>query len=108
MDWLQQRSPQGHTHSIQGYTPDFAHDTIKEAYHNSSILPVNKWSITFGTPLTLQLEQTTITMEAWLLQDQVEQKHLANTLTQERRKQGTITRFLLSRTRGRCLDKPPG
>ena len=37
---------------------------IKQAYHNSSTIPVNEWSITFGIPLTLQLEQTTATMEA--------------------------------------------
>ena len=56
---------------------------IKEAYHNSSTIPVNKWSITFGIPLTLQLEQTTTNMEAWLLRYQAGQKHLANILTQE-------------------------
>ena len=71
---------------------------IKEAYHNSSKIPVDKWSITFGIPLTLQLEQTTDIMEAWLLQYQAGQKHLANILTQERQKQGTITRFLISCT----------
>ena len=80
---------------------------IKEAYHNSSTIPVNKWSITYRIPLTLQLEQTTATMEAWLLQYQAGQKRLVNILTQERRKQGTITRFLTSRTRGCCPDKPP-
>ena len=35
---------------------------IKEAYHNSSTIPVDEWSITYGIPLTLQLEQTTATM----------------------------------------------
>ena len=81
---------------------------IKEAYHNSSTIPVNKWSIIFGIPLTLQLEQTTATMEAWLLQYQAGQKILANILTQERQKQGTVTRFLISHTQGCCPDKPPG
>ena len=81
---------------------------IKEAYLNSSTILVDEWSITFGTPLTLQLEQNTATMEAWLLQYQAGQKRLANILTQERRKQGTITRFLITRTRGRRPDKPPG
>ena len=57
---------------------------IKEAYHNSSTIPFNKWSITFGIPLTLQLEQSTATMEAWLLQYQAGQKCLANILSQER------------------------
>ena len=71
---------------------------IQEAYHNSSTIPVDEWSITFGIPLTLQLEQTTITMEARHLQYQAGQKHLANILTQERCKQGTITRFLISCT----------
>ena len=71
---------------------------IKEAYHNSSTIPVDKWSITFGIPLTLQLEQTTTTMEARLLQYQAGQKCLANILTQERQKQGTITRYLISHT----------
>ena len=81
---------------------------FKEAYHNSSTIPVNKWSITFGIPLTLQLEQTTANMEAWLLQYQARQKRLANLINQERRRQGTITRFLISRTRGCRPDKPPG
>ena len=75
---------------------------------NSSTIPVDKWSVTYGIPLTLQLEQTTATMEAWLLQYQAERKRLAKILTQERRKQGTITRFLISRTQGRRPDKPPG
>ena len=81
---------------------------IKEAYHNSTTIPVDELSITFVIPLTLQLEQSTATMEAWLLQYQAGQKRLANILTQERRKQGTITRFLISRTRGCCPVKPPG
>ena len=29
---------------------------MKEAHNKSSTIPVNKWSFTFGTPLTLQLE----------------------------------------------------
>ena len=57
---------------------------IKEAYHNSSTILVDKWIITFGILLTLQLEQTTATMEAQLLQYQAGQKHLANILTHER------------------------
>ena len=81
---------------------------IQEAYHNSSTILVDEWSITFGIPLTLQLEQFTAAMEAWLLQYQTGQKRLANILTQERRKQGTITRSLISHTRGCCPDKPPG
>ena len=81
---------------------------IKEAYNNNSTIPVDKWSITFGIPLTLQLEQTTATMEAWLLQYQAAQKRLANILTQERREQGTIIWFPISCTRGFCPDKPPG
>ena len=81
---------------------------IQEAYHNSSTIPVDKWSITFGIPLTLQLEQTTTNMEAWLLQYQAGQKCLANILIQERQKQGTITRFLITCTQGCCPDKPPG
>ena len=79
-----------------------------EAYHKSSLTPIDELSITFRTPLTLQLEQTTITMEAWLLQYQAGQKRLANILTQERQKQGTITSFLISPTQGCCSDKPPG
>ena len=81
---------------------------ITETYQNSSTILIDEWSITFGLPLTLQLEQSTSTMEAWLLQYQAEQKSLANLLTQERQKQGTITRFLTSCNRGRCPDKPPG
>ena len=35
-----------------------------EAYNNSSSIPIDKLSFTFGIPLTLQLEQTTNIMEA--------------------------------------------
>ena len=66
---------------------------MTEAYHNSSTITVGKWSITFGTPLTLQLEQTTITMEVWLLQYQAGQKQLANILTQERRNRAPLPDF---------------
>ena len=71
---------------------------ITETYHNSSNIPIDKWSITFGIPLTLQLEHTTITMEAWLLQHQARQEHLAIILTQECHTQGTIIGFLISHT----------
>ena len=80
---------------------------IKEVYHNSSVIPIDEWSIIFGIPLTLQLEQTTATMEAWLLQYQSGQKHLANFLTQEHRMQGMITIFLVSHTPCCCPDKLP-
>ena len=48
---------------------------IKEAYQNNATIPIDKWSITFGVPLTLQLEQTTANMEAWLLQYQAGQTY---------------------------------
>ena len=34
---------------------------IMEAYHYSTIIPIEKLSITSGIPLALQLEQTSIT-----------------------------------------------
>ena len=40
---------------------------ITEAYINSSSIPVEKLSFTFGIALTLQLEQTTNIMAAWFL-----------------------------------------
>ena len=43
---------------------------ITEIYNNSSSIPVDKLSFTFGISLILQLEQTTPIMEAWLLQFQ--------------------------------------
>ena len=81
---------------------------IQEACHNSSTIPVDKWSITFGIPITLHLVQTTSNMGAWLLQYQAGQKRLANILIKERRKQYIIIRFHIFCTRGRCPDKPPG
>jgi MFS-type transporter involved in bile tolerance (Atg22 family) len=80
---------------------------ITEAYNNSSSIPIDELSFTFGIPLTLQLEQNTNIMEAWLFQFQAGQKRLANKLKQERRNQGEITKFLISRTRGCCPEKPP-
>ena len=71
---------------------------IREAYHNSSTIPIGKLSITIGNPLILQLEDTTITMEAWLLQNQARQECLAIILTQEPHTQGTIIGFLISNT----------
>ena len=47
-----------------------------EAYNNSSFILIDKWSFTFGIPLTLQLEPTTNIMETWLLQLQASQKCL--------------------------------
>ena len=70
---------------------------ITEAYNNSSSIPIDKLSFTFGIPLTLQLEQNINIMAAWLLQFQAGQKRLANILKQERRNQGKITKFLLDR-----------
>ena len=99
MDWLQD-AVHGATLTASMATHNLSLMTqITEAYHNSSTIPIGKWSITFGISLTLQLEQTTVTMEAWLLQYQAGQKHLANILTQEHHKQGTITRFLISHTK---------
>ena len=37
---------------------------ITEAYNNSSSIPIDELSFTFGILLTLQLEQTTNIMEA--------------------------------------------
>jgi hypothetical protein len=80
---------------------------ITEAYNNSSSIPIDELSFTFGIPITLQLEQNTNIMEAWLLQFQAGQKRLTNILKHERRNQGKITKFLISCTRGRCPEKPP-
>jgi hypothetical protein len=71
---------------------------ITEAYNNSSSIPIDELSFTFGIPLTLQLEQNTNIMEAWFLQFQACQKCLANILKQERRNQGKITKFFISHT----------
>ena len=81
---------------------------ITEANWNSSKISIDKLSITFGILLALQLEQTIITMEAWLLQYQAGQKHLALILNQESSKHDTITWFLISCTWGYCPDIPPG
>ena len=80
---------------------------ITEVYNNSSSIPINKLSFTFGIPLTLQLEQTTNIMEAWLLQFQAGQKRLTHILKQERHNQGKITEFLISYTHGCHPEKPP-
>jgi hypothetical protein len=64
---------------------------ITEAYNNSSSIPIDELSFTFGIPLTLQLEQTTTIMEAWHFLFQAGQKGLANILKQERHNQGKIT-----------------
>jgi hypothetical protein len=45
---------------------------ITEAYKNSSSILIDEQLFTFGIPLTLQLEQTTHIMEAWLLQYQAD------------------------------------
>ena len=74
---------------------------ITEAYNNSSSIPIDELSFTFSIPLTLQLEQNTYIMEAWLLQFQPGKNRLANILKQERRNQGKITKFLISCTHGR-------
>ena len=79
---------------------------ITEAYNNSSSIPMDELSFTFGIPLSLRLEQNTNLMEAWLLQFQAGQKRLANILKQESRNQGKITKFLISCTRGCCPEKP--
>jgi hypothetical protein len=74
---------------------------ITEAYNNSSSIPIDKLSFTFGISLTLQLEQTINIMEAWLLQFQASQKCLANILKPEYRNQeGKITKFFISCTHG--------
>jgi hypothetical protein len=78
---------------------------ITEAYNNSSSIPIDELSFTFGIPLTLQLEKNTSMMEAWLRQFQAGQKRLANILKQERHNQGKMTKFLISHT-GRP-KKPP-
>ena len=80
---------------------------ITEAYNNSSSIPIDELSFTFGIPLTLQLEQNTNIMEARLLQFQAGQKRLANILKQERHNQCKITKFLISRTCGHCPEKQP-
>ena len=80
---------------------------ITEAYNNSSSIPIDELSFTFCIPLTLQLEQNTNILEAWLLQFQAGQKRLANILKQERSNQSKITKFLISRTQGRRPEKPP-
>ena len=49
---------------------------IMEAYSSCFTIPIDILSITFGIPLTLQLEQTTNTMVARLLQDQAGQNTL--------------------------------
>ena len=77
------------------------------AYNNSSSIPIDELSFTFGIPLTLQLEKNTNNMEAWLLQFQADQKRLTNILKQEHHNQGKITTFLVSRTRGCSPEKPP-
>ena len=82
---------------------------ITEAYINSSSTPIDELSFTFGILLTLQLEQTTNIMEAWLLQFQASQKHLANILKPERRNQeGKITNFFISCNHGHYTEKPTG
>ena len=82
---------------------------ITEAYNNSSSIPIDELSFTFGIPLTLQLEQNTNIMEAWLLQFQASQKCLANILRPEHRNQeGKITKFFISCTLGHYTEKPPG
>ena len=98
----------GATHSASQATHRLSFMThITEAYNNSSSIPVDGLSFTFGIPLILQLEQNTVIMEAWLLQFQSGQKRLANILKQERRNQGKITKFLISRICGYRPKKPP-
>ena len=82
---------------------------ITEAYNNSSSIPVDKLSFTFGIPLTLQLEQTTNIMEAWFLQFQASQECLANTLKPEcHNREGQITNFFISCTHVHYPKKPTG
>ena len=82
---------------------------ITEAYNNSSSIPVDKLSFTFGIPLTLQLEQTTNIMAAWFLQFQASQECLANILKPECHNQGgKITNFFISCTHGHYPKKPTG
>ena len=80
---------------------------ITEAYNKSSSIPIDELSFTFGILLTLQLEQTTNIMEAWLLQFQAGQKCQANKLKPECHNQGKITKFLISCTCGCHPEKPP-
>ena len=81
---------------------------ITEAYSNSSSTPIDELSFTFGIPLTLQLEQTTNIMEAWLLQFQASQKHLANILKPECcNQEDKITNFFISCTQGHYPKEPP-
>ena len=69
---------------------------ITVAYNNSSSIAIDKLSFTFGIPITLQLEQTTNIMEAWLLRFQASQKCLANILKLDcRNQEGKITQFLI-------------
>ena len=82
---------------------------IIEAYNNSSSIPIDELSFTFGILLTLQLEQTSNIMAAWLLQFQASQKYLANILKPECRKQeGKITNFFISCNHGYYPKKPNG
>jgi hypothetical protein len=85
----------GATHSSARATHRLSLMTkITEVYNNSSSTPINELSFTFGIPLTLQLEQTTNIMEAWFLQFQGGQKHLANILKPEHcNQEGKITNF---------------
>ena len=53
---------------------------ITEAYNNSYSILIGKLSFMFDIPLTLQLEQITNIMEAWLFQFQASQNCLANIL----------------------------
>ena len=71
---------------------------ITEDYNNCSSTPIDKLSSTFGIPLTLQVNQPTTIMEAWLLQSQAGQKRLTNLLKQGCCNPGTITKFLISCT----------
>jgi hypothetical protein len=81
---------------------------ITEAYNNSSYTPIDELSFAFGILLTLQLEQTTNIMEAWFLQFQASQKHLANILKPEcRNQEGKITNFFISHPHGPYPKKPP-
>ena len=99
---------QGATHSASQVTHRLSFMTqITEAYKKSFSIPVDELSFTFGIPLTLQLEKNTNILEVWLLQFQANQKRLANKLKQERCNQCKITKFLISCTSGRWLEKPP-
>lgn len=107
LDWPQDHHPWGHTHIFQGYSRALPHDTITEAYHNSSTIPINELTSTFGIPLTIHIEQATFTMEAWLLQHQAGQKCCASIFTQEDCMKSTNTRFLIFCTCGCFPNKPP-